>query len=93
MNEILLLQGAQADLLNLYSRHGDEGYRVIDEELELIRGMPQLAPMFSDPFRRRVVQGTPFGIFYTITGSRVVVTAVLDLRQNPESILRRLQQS
>jgi len=41
--EVVLLAGAQSDLLELYARHGEVGYGVIDEELELIRRMPEIA--------------------------------------------------
>ena len=88
--EVVLLAGAQSDLLELYTRHGEVGYHVIDEELELLRNMPEIAPTFVGQFRRRVVVGTSSGIFYSYTGSRVIISAILDLRQDPATILRRL---
>lgn len=89
MIEVVLLAGAQADLLELYSRHGETVYHRIDQDLELIRKMPAVAPAFAGRFRR-VVSGTPYGIFYTETGSRIIVSAILDLRQDPTNVLRRL---
>ena len=91
MNEVVLLSGAQADLLELYARSGDKGYQRIDRELELNRRMPEIAPVFARRFRRRVVTGTPFGIFYTRVGARVIVSAILDLRQDPAMIRLRLR--
>ncbi len=38
--EVVLLQSAQADLLEIYSRHGEASYHVIDRSLERIRLMP-----------------------------------------------------
>lgn len=91
MTEVVLLAGAQADLLELYARYTESGYQRIDKELELIRKMPEIAPVFAGRFRRRVVSGTPFGIFYAVVGSRVIVSAILDLRQDPAVVLRRLR--
>ena len=42
--EIILLQSAQADLLEVFSQHGDAAYHVIDHALESIRLMPEIAP-------------------------------------------------
>ncbi|MEM9478184.1 MAG: hypothetical protein AAGA58_00835 [Verrucomicrobiota bacterium] len=91
MNEIVLIHSAQADLLEIYSRHGEKIYNHVDRELEVIRNMPEIAPVYHDHFRRKLVHGTPFGIFFTITGNRLMVSFVMDLRQDPAAILKRLQ--
>jgi len=88
--EVVLLQSAQADLLEIYSLHGESSYHVVDHALESIRLMPELGPVYHDHFRRKLVTGTPFGIFYSVVGSRLMVSFVMDLRQDPESIQRRL---
>jgi hypothetical protein len=41
--------------------------------------------------RRLLVQGFPFGIFYTLEGRRIIVSGVMDLRQDPKVIARRLR--
>ncbi len=41
--------------------------------------------------RRQVMQTFPFGIFYEPRSTRVLVTAILDLRQDKRAIFRRLQ--
>jgi len=88
--EVVLLQSAQADLLEIYSRHGEASYHLIDRALENIRLMPELAPVFHKHFRRKLVSGTPFGVFYSIVGLRLMVSFVLDLRQDPGVIVARL---
>lgn len=45
--------------------------------------------MYKD-FHRGLVSRFPFGIYYKIEGKRIVVFAVLDLRQDPERIQLRL---
>jgi|SRR5437667_6595186 len=92
-----LLRGAEADLLEHYVRLeelsqglGDRFYRAIDYALERIRQFPEIAPVYQSPYRRLVVRPFGCGIFYSIEGERVMVGAILDLRQDPTSIRRRL---
>ena len=51
---------------------------------------PESAPIFEGGTRRLVMRGYPFGIFFAVEGGRLMVQAILDLRQSPESIRRRL---
>ncbi len=88
--EIVLLQGAQADLLEAYSRLGDRFYEAADQALEQIRQFPESAPIFQGRYRRKLILRYPFGIFYDAGNGRLFVKAVLDLRQDPEAILKRL---
>jgi hypothetical protein len=39
-----------------------------------------------------VIQRTPYGVFYTATGNRVFIGAILDLRQAPDRIHDELEQ-
>jgi hypothetical protein len=52
--------------------------------------LPESAPVYAGEFRRLLVRKFDHGIFYRIHGARIVVTAVLDLRQDPTTIRRRL---
>jgi plasmid stabilization system protein ParE len=94
---IELLHGAEADMLEVYIRleerragAGDRFYGALDAALERLRAFPAMAPMYLAPFRRLVLRPFDLGVFFTITGDRVMVGAILDLRQDPESIKRRL---
>lgn len=91
MNEIVLLQGAQSDLLSIYAVHGERTYLRIDQALGILRLFPDAGPKHSkNNLRRLVVTRTHFGIFYSVTESRVLVGAVMDLRQSPQVIEARL---
>ena len=90
MSAVVLLQSAQADLLEIYCRHGEASYHLVDAALESIRQMPEIAPAYHNHFRRKLVAGTPFGIFYSVVGDRIMVSFVMDLREDPDSIQRRL---
>ncbi len=92
------LSGADADLQNIFNRFEDyrEGFgvefmTVVDAYLGRISAFPELAPLYFEKVRRQVMQRFPFGIFYQPYPTRVLVVAILDLRQDPEAIRRRLQ--
>jgi plasmid stabilization system protein ParE len=62
----------------------------VEERLEFLVQNPKGAPVVYSRFRRLLLHPYPFGIFYHLSGNRIFVIAVLDLRQNPESISGRL---
>jgi hypothetical protein len=76
--------------MDIYSRYGDAAYDRIDRALEVIRRMPEHAPRYHVDFRRKIVPDTTFGLFYCVVGTRVMVSFVMDLRQNPDHIRDRL---
>jgi len=77
--EIVVLSGAEADLDEIY----------LDQNLELLRTFPRLAPQRLQAKVRRVKIGrTPFGLFYTIEGRRLMVVAAQDLRKDPSALAR-----
>ena len=99
MREIVVLSGAEADLLGIYcwmeslsTELADRFDAAVLASLALLATQPLMAPAFRGPYRRLLVTGFHcYGIFYTLEGStRLCVAAVLDLRQNPRSILHRL---
>lgn len=89
--EIVLLQGAQSDLLSIYATAGERVYLRVDKALGILRLFPEAGPVnFGGRIRRLVVSKTSLGVFYSVTGRRVFIGAVLDLRQSLEVIERRL---
>ena len=92
-HEIVLLSGAQSDLLAIYSGRGERVYHEVDKALGILRLFPEIAPVhFESSIRRLVVTKTTLGIFYSVTGQRVFVGAILDLRQSPRSIKKLLSE-
>ena len=94
------LSGADGDLQQIFNQLEDylEGFGVefilaLDAYLARISTFPEIAPMYVQPVRRQVMRGFPYGIFYVPHPGRMLVSAILDLRQNPEVIERRLGQS
>lgn len=91
--EIVLLQGAQSDLLSIYTGWGERVYGRVDQALGILRVFPEAGPInFGGNIRRLVVTKTTLGIFFSVTGKRVLIGAILDLRQSPNSIRKRLRE-
>ena len=96
--ELLLLARAEAEVLETQARLEDavaglgERFNLrVEEALDQLIGFPQSGSVYAAPFRRVLVRDFPFGIFYSIEGRRIVVQAVLDLRQDPQAIERKLR--
>ena len=65
--------------------------RHLDVAFGRLRTFPEIGPLFYEANRRLLVHGFPFGIFYTIVGRRIIVSGVMDLRQDPNVIRQRLR--
>lgn len=96
--ELVFLLSADADIQTAYERYEDyqEGrgevfLRHLDASFEYLRNFPLIAPVFHGNYHRLLVAGFPYGIFYSVEGTRIIVSAIMDLRQNPELIRRRLR--
>jgi plasmid stabilization system protein ParE len=99
--EIIWTRGAADDLQELFTameaREPGSGERycdVVNGALELLRAFPARAPMAQGSARlRRLLIGThrECGLFYAAIGGRIVVAAVIDLRQDPAKIAEMLK--
>lgn len=92
----VVLAGAETDLFEAWRRYeellpglGDRFDRTVREGLQHLEQFPESAPRYSGEFRRLLLQRFGHGIFYRVHGERLVVVAVLDLRQNPALIRQR----
>ena len=97
MREVIWVAGADADLQAnfdfLEERQPGRGLRFLDEindELACLREYPEGRPKKPAPFRKQWIPDSPFAIFYTNEARGVIVHAILDLRQEPRAIFRRL---
>lgn len=98
MSELVFLFSADSDIQTGYAfcedhqaGRGEIFMRHLDLAFGRLRTFPEIAPVFHKTYRRLLVPGFPYGIFYSIEGRRIIVSAVLDLRQDPEMIRRRLE--
>ena len=70
---------------------GVEFMQAVEAHLARLAVFPLLAPVYHGKIRRRVMHRFPYGVFYESHPTRIIVMAVLDLRQDPEHIRRRLE--
>ena len=95
MNEIVILLGAEIDLQALYERQTSTA-RAELLETEMLSAFQQLlhfsrsASEFESGYRCVRLRAFPYALFYKVEGRRILLHAVLDTRQDPASIRRRL---
>jgi plasmid stabilization system protein ParE len=94
---VVWLSGADAELQGIFNHYEEyrEGFGVefmiaVDSYLARIANFPEVAPIYFENVRRQVMQRFPYGIFYEPHSTRILVTAILDLRQDPDKIKLRL---
>ena len=97
MTELILLLQADLDIQSAFARYedvqtgrGEVLMRQLDGALTLLRRHPEIAPVYSGPYRRMLIRDFPYGIFYQVQPSRIIVAAIMDLRQDPDTIRRKL---
>jgi len=97
IGEIVLLLQADVDIQQAYEAYeiyqegrGEIFLRQLDLALGLLRQFPEMGPLFHRQYRRLLVSEFPYGIFYTIEGSRIIVIRVQHLRQDLEAIIAHL---
>lgn len=50
-----------------------------------------MAPVYRGKIRRLVLRPFELGVFYAVEGDRLMIGAILDLREDPEQIERRVK--
>jgi plasmid stabilization system protein ParE len=95
--EVIFLAGAEADVQALYEEResfhekaGDRFLRELDRCASLLGRYPRIGRHHRGVHRKLLVPDHPYGVFYAVESSRVVIVAVLDLRQDPKAIEKRL---
>ena len=96
--ELILLRGAEEDLWSAWEHYEQiqpglgEGFEAeVLRTLAQIAYHPESAPFYAGKFRRVSVRRIKHGILYRVYIQRIVVTAILGLRQSTETIERRLK--
>jgi plasmid stabilization system protein ParE len=95
VNEIVVLLGAEIDFQALYERQptARRAEQLESEVLSAFRKLvqfPRSGSAFEIEYRRFLLKAFPYALFYELEGRRILIHAVLDIRQDPESIRRRL---
>lgn len=99
MAEVVVLLGAEIQTQEFFAAYEDsregrgiEFLAAIESAFDVLREFPEAAPHYARGYRRWVLVKYQKGIFFRIEGQRVMVTDILDLRQDPEVIRRRFRQ-
>src|SRR6266705_1000931 len=97
MIDLILLLQADLDIQAAFGRYedyqsgrGEIFMRQLDAALSVLREHPEIAPVYAGPYRRMLIRDFPYGIFYQAQPTRIVIAAVMDLRQDPRAIRRKL---
>lgn len=97
MMDLILLLQADLDIQAAFARYeefqsgrGEVFLHQLDAALSLVRRFPEIGPAYGGAYRRFLIRDFPFGIFYEAQAARIVVVSIMDLRQNPQEIRRRL---
>jgi len=97
MSEVILLLSAEIDIQQAYNRYEEyqEGRGVIfihhlEAAFNQLRTFPKCGPVVFGIYRRLLVPSFPYGIFYAFEARGIVIIGVMDNRQDPEAIARRL---
>jgi plasmid stabilization system protein ParE len=98
MPEIVWKQGAEQDLLEIFSdleereeKSGGLFVLKLDATLENLRLHPEMAPLFEAPMRRLVIGSSGFGLFYSVESRGIIVHALIHLSRSPETIRARIR--
>ena len=97
MTDLILVLQADIDIQSAFNRYedfqpgrGEVFMHQLDAALTLLRRHPEMAPVYEGPYRRMLIRDFPYGIFYQVQPTRIVVAAIMDLRQHPQLIRRKL---
>ncbi|HEY6225890.1 MAG TPA: type II toxin-antitoxin system RelE/ParE family toxin [Verrucomicrobiae bacterium] len=97
MKELILLWQADSDIQAAFNRYqeyqagrGEVFIRHLDLAFELLRQNPEIGPVYEGPYRRLLLHDFPYGIFYQVQPTRIIIAAVADLRQDPQMIRKKL---
>jgi hypothetical protein len=95
--EIVLLLATDQDLQAAFEwvappeRGGGEEFIFdVDWILDQLRQFLGSGKVYRERYRRLLIPKYPFGVFYVVETGRIVIHAIMDLRQDPKSIERRL---
>jgi plasmid stabilization system protein ParE len=97
MTDLIFLLNAEVDIQTAFNQfeHQQEGRGVLfmqhlDAAFTHLRHQPQMGPPYKTPYRRLLVSKFPYGVFYEAQATRIIIAAIVDLRQSPRAIHRRL---
>jgi toxin ParE1/3/4 len=96
VSELVILLAADTDIQSAFSFYegvqpgrGKVFLQHLEGALGQLRRFPDSGPVVHARYRRLLVPSFPFGVFYIVEGSRIIVVGVMSLHREPESIRQR----
>jgi plasmid stabilization system protein ParE len=96
--EVVFLAGADSDLQQIFNHFEDykEGFGaefliLVEGYLTRISTFPEIARWYCGGVRRQIMSAWPYGSFYKPAATRILIIAILDLRQDEQEIFRRIR--
>jgi plasmid stabilization system protein ParE len=100
MIDLIVLLGAEVESQEIYNQledirpgKGDRFLETLAKCYGQLCDYPESGPRVRKTYRRLLVPHTNYGIYYTLEGRRLMIAAVVDVRQDPEAIERRLSRT
>ena len=97
--DLIFLYAAEVDLQRAFQRYEDKGTGLgikflehVESGIRQVQQFPDSGFKITQKHRRVLLKKFPYGIFYTTYPKRIVVSAILDLTQNPCEIGKRLNE-
>ena len=92
MHEVVFTLASEIEWFELTRLHGDRFEKPFGRTIHLLRQNPHMGIAIRiPPLRRVLVSKTEWGIFYAVIGQRIVISSILDLRDDPRLIEKRLR--
>ena len=95
--DLIIRPEARADLLDAFhwyqNRRDGLGYDFklcVDEVIAKIQRNPLIHKVIKDGIRRSVTRRFPYGVFYIVDNKRIIILAVLHVRQDPAKWEKRI---
>ena len=99
MVPVVILAGAESDIQRIYNRlsqcydgAGDEFMDCLAGVFRQLEAFPESAPLRILGFRRALVPGHVYGVYYQVELRGIMVHAIADLRQDPSWLERVLRE-
>ena len=96
---VIILAGAESDIQRIYNRltdhrdgAGDDFMDQLGSVMRQIEAFPESAPLRMLGFRRALVPGYVYGVYYQIEPRGIMMHLIADLRQDPAWLQRTLRE-
>lgn len=98
MRQVVWTLAAESDVQAVYERLedfgtgiGDRFYTELLSSIKLLEIFPETGPVvYGNSVRRVLVFNRNYGLFYISERRGIILHALLDLRQDPQSVINRL---